>query len=334
MNQEPVQAGKTMPKIVEFFLTNRVPCAFAVVAMLTSGYWLDLLFGNIPLLGLLFVLAGLLLHLAVPGVFALVLLGGGLAYALQVGGIAALAVLLLSSGSVYAVLVFLALYVAIPVIVALAMQYRGLGRASWVLAVAMFVVVFAAILMSMETGSMQKYLLDMFKPVFDNMIAGLPAGETEAISSMRKLQDIMVQLFPGLLVFSLWLIWWGNVLYARTYASEYGFYQGDRGTMLQLLLPKQMVYMLFAFALLANMAAGDLQYIAINGLLVLAGLIAVQGTAVAHAWLKSRGMMNTIIVMYVMLFFWSAVILLFMLVGLLDIWFNFRRNIVPATGEK
>ncbi len=334
MNQEPELIGKSMPKMVEFFLTNRIPCAFMVVMMLTSAYWFNLLFANIPLLGFLLLLVGMVLHLAVPGVFALVLFGGGLTYSLQVGGIATLLLLLLSSGSFYAALVFISLFVVFPVMTALVMQYQGLGRASWMLAVAMLLIVMIALIIGMDAGGIKAFVSQMFKPMFDTMISNLPVGETEAIAQTRQLQSLMVQVFPGLLVFSLWLIWWGNILFARKYAMEYGFYRGDTSTMLQLFLPKQLVYALLVFAALSNLTDGDLQYVALNGLLVLAGLIAVQGTAVVHAWLKSRGMMNTIIVMYVMLFIWSFVIVFFMIVGLLDVWFNFRRNIVPATGEK
>ncbi|MDX8387560.1 MAG: DUF2232 domain-containing protein [Ghiorsea sp.] len=334
MNQEPEQNGKVMPKMVEFFLTKRVPCAFIVVAMLTSAYWFNVLFGEIPLLGFLFVLVGMLLHLAVPGVFALVLFGGGLAYSLQVGGIAALLILLLSSGSFYAVLIFFSLFVMVPVIAASVLQTKGLSQSAWILAVAMFVIVLVALMVGMDADGMKAFVSEQFKPMFDNMVTSLPVGETDAVESIRQLQNMMIQIFPGLLVLSFWMVWWSSILYARKYAKEYGFYQGDQSEMLQLFLPKQLVFGLLLFSALTIMADGDLQYIATNGLLVLSGLIAVQGIAVAHAWLKSRGMMNTIVVMYVMLFFWSVVVLVFMMIGLLDIWFNFRRNIVPATGGK
>ena len=333
MNQESVQSGKPMPKLVEFILTKQIPCAITVVLLLTSVYWLNLIFGN-SLLGALFMLLGTLLHLSVPAIFSLVLMGGGLTYALQVGGIAALGVLFISEGSFAATLVFAALYVVIPLMTAVLVQYRGLGKSSWLLAVSLFVVVLAGMMVGMEGEGMKAFIHELFKPMFDNMIANVPAGEVAAIESVQRLQEVLVQIFPGMMVLSLWLVWWSDVLLARKYAEEYGFYQGDRSDMLSFSLPSQLVFVLLLLAAVANLTEGDLQYLALNILLVLSGLISVQGTMVAHAWLKSRGMMNTIVVMYVMLFFWSVVILVFMLVGLLDIWFNFRRNTVSATGEK
>jgi len=335
MDHEPINNSIKMPKMVEFFLTNRLPCAFVVVMMLTSVYWFNILFGSIPLLGFLLVLVGMLLHLAVPSLFVLVLFGGGLTYCLQVAGITALSILVLSSGSINAMLIFLGLFVVIPVVTGLTLQRQGLSQASWLLSVALFILMMLVLLLATNTDhSAHGYVTELFKPMFDNMIAAVPAGETAALESIHQLQRVLVDTFPGLCVFSLWLLWWSNVLFARKLAEDYGFYQGDSNTMMTLALPKKVIVVLLVFIALSNMTSGDLQYLAINGLLVLAGLVAVQGVVVAHAWLKSREMLNTIVVMYVMLFFWSAVIVLYMIIGLLDIGFNFRRNMVSATGGK
>jgi hypothetical protein len=334
MNQDSAHNGTTMPRALDFFLTKRVPCALLAVMMLTSAYWFNVLFGNIPLLGFLFVLVGMLLHLAVPGLFALVMFGGGLKYSLQVGGIAALSVLLLSSGSFYAMLIFMALFVALPVMTAVVIQRQGLGKAAWLLALGLFLAVVLALTISSNAESIEAFVNQLFKPIFDNMVASLPPGETEAVLQIHQLQAMMVEIFPGILAFGLWVFWWGFILYARKTAVKYSFYQGDNSEILTLLLPKQLVYVLLVFIGLANIAAGDVQYVALNGVLVIAGLVSVQGVMVVHTWLKSREMLNTIIVMYVMLFFWSFIVVVFVLIGLLDIWFNFRRNLVSTTGEK
>ncbi len=334
MSQTPAPITTPMPKGVEFFLTKRVPCAFLVVMMLTSAYWLNMLFGNIPLLGFLAVLVGTLLNLAVPGLFALVLLGGGLKYSLQVGGIAAVSLLLLSSGNLYVVLLFLGLFVLLPVMIAVVMQRQGLGQAAWLLSLGLFFGVILALLLSSDAASLEVFVNQLFKPLFENMIASLQPGEVDAIAQIQQLQKMMAEIFPGLLVLGLWVSWWGDIIFARKIAIKYGFYQGNVDEMLTLFLPKQLMYILLVVVGLANITTGDIQYLTINASLVLAGLVAVQGVMVAHAWLKSRDMLNAIVVMYVVLFFWSFVVVLFVLIGLLDIWFNFRRNMVSTTGEK
>jgi len=334
MNQDSEHSHVTMPKLVDFFLTNRVPCAAMVVLMLTAAYGFSLLFGNLPVVGFLMVVVGMLLHLAVPSVFALVLFGGGLLYSLQVGVIAAAFILFLSSGSMYLTLLFFVVFVVASSLTASVTQRQGLGQAAWVLAVLLFTVVILALMIAMDTTGIQSFVSELFKPMFDDMVKSVPAAEIEAMESVRQLQGWVVKIFPGLLVFTLWVVWWGNIVYARKVAKQYHFYQGNESGMLEFTLPSVLVYVWLVFAAVTLLATGDLQYIASNGLLVLSGLVAVQGVMVAHAWFKSRNMVNTIIVMYVMLFFWSAVVMLFMVVGLLDFWFKFRRNMVSTTGEK
>jgi len=67
---------------------------------------------------------------------------------------------------------------------------------------------------------------------------------------------------------------------------------------------------------------------------MLGGLLALQGVSVAHLWIRARGMRVTLFVMYLLLLIWSAMVLPFIIVGLLDIWFDFRRNSVSANGEE
>ncbi|WP_038250100.1 DUF2232 domain-containing protein [Ghiorsea bivora] len=334
MNQGTEQKPVALPKLADFFLTNRVPCAAMVVVMLTAAYGFSVLFGNLPIIGFLMLMVGMLLHLAVPSVFALILFGGGLFYSLQVGAIASALILFLSSGNMYVTLLFFVVFAVTPALTAKTMQREGLGQAAWVLAIVLFTVVILTLMIAMDTTGIQAFVSELFKPMFDDMMKSAPVSETQALDAIRQLQSWVVKIFPGLLVFSLWFVWWGNIVYARKTAKRYGFYQGNENGMLDFALPTLLIYVWIAFAAMAWLATGDLQYIAMNGLLVLSGLVAVQGVMVAHAWFESRNMVNTIIVMYVMLFFWSAVIILFIVVGLLDFWFNFRRNMVSTTGEK
>jgi len=334
MNQEPAPQGIAMPKVVEMFLTNRVLCAVLAVMMLSSAYWFDMLFGNLRMIAFIFLLVGVVLHLAVPSLFAVVMLGGGLKYSLQVGAIAALLLLALSSGSVYTSVVFLMLFVLLPVFAAQTMQRQGLGQAAWLLVLVLFFVIAVAMMFGASPLGLEVFVHQQFQSVFDGMIARIPPEAKEDIVSMHALQDMMVKVFPGFFVLGLWLLWWGDLILAQKVALKYGFYQGVNVDVLSFTLPKTLVFVLLVFMAFANMAADNLQYLAFSGALVLAGLMALQGVIVGHAWMKSRSMGSAIIVMYVMLFFWSFVIVIFTFIGLLDIWFNFRRKFISTTGEK
>jgi len=74
-----------------------------------------------------------------------------------------------------------------------------------------------------------------------------------------------------------------------------------------------------------------LHYIAVNAAILIGGLLAAQGVAVGHSWLKAKGMLLSIAMMYFMLIIWSILIIPFVIIGLMDIWFDYRRNI-PAVG--
>ncbi|HID37109.1 MAG TPA: DUF2232 domain-containing protein [Ghiorsea sp.] len=334
MSQEPLPKGVEMPRALDLFLTNRVLCAVLAVWMLTAVYWVNILFGNLGLIAFVLLIVGVLLHLIVPSLFALISLGGGVKFSLQTGAIAAVLLLLLLSGSVSTVVVFMLLFVLLPVFAAQTMQRKGLGQAGWVLALVLFVGFASAMVVGASPQGLEVFVQQQFKPVFDEMIAGMPAGANADIAAMQNLQVMMVKVFPGFFILGLWFIWWTDLIYARNIAQKYGFYQGDEGNILSFSLPSMLAYVLLILLGVANLAAGDLQYIALSGVIVLAGLAAVQGVVVVHAWFKSKEMANTIIVMYVMLFFWSFVVVVFSLIGLLDMWFNFRRKFISATGEK
>ncbi|MDX8383699.1 MAG: DUF2232 domain-containing protein, partial [Ghiorsea sp.] len=281
MSQEPTPNVQAMPKMLELFLTNRLPCALLVVLMLTSVYWFNVLFGNVPVVGFLMLLLGSVLMMSVPIVFALVLFGGGLNFTMQVAGIVALAVFILSSGSLNLALAILLSCAVIPVFSALRMQREdGFHQSAWSLAVGLLVFTFIAMWFTSDAG-IKDWMQQMLAPMFDDMLASVPVGETEVLLSIQSLRDVMVMIFPGLMVFSLWLTWWGNILFARKLAKKYGFYRGDECSMLYFRLPTKLVYALLVLLALTNMASGDIQYVAMNTLLVLAGLIAVQGIAVA-----------------------------------------------------
>ncbi|MDQ7003838.1 MAG: DUF2232 domain-containing protein [Ghiorsea sp.] len=334
MSQEPLPQGIAMPKVLDLFLTNRVLCAVLSVFMLTSAYWFNVLFGNLGFIALIFLLVGVLLHLAVPSLFALISLGGGSKFGLQTGAIAGGLLLLILSGSMGVVVVFMLLFVLLPIVVARTMQRKGLGQAGWILALVMFIGFATAMLFNAGPEGMELLVQQQFKPVFDEMLAGIPPEAKSDLASMQSLQATMVSVFPGLFILGLWFVWWTGLMYARNVAQKYGFYQGDGRDTLSFALPNIVAYVLLLFLAFANLATGNLQYLALSGVIVLAGLLAVQGVMVVHAWLKSREMINTIVVMYIMLFFWSFVVVVFTLIGLLDMWFNFRRKLISATGEK
>jgi len=99
-------------------------------------------------------------------------------------------------------------------------------------------------------------------------------------------------------------------------------------------LPRKGAYGFMLLMVVASFAGGTPQYLAVNAGLVFAGLLAAQGLAVVHTWLYAKRLQIAAIVMYVMLLIQPVMVLPFAMIGLLDIWFDYRRNIIPADGGR
>ena len=339
-NQPP--ALQPMPKLVSFILTHRLPCATLMLVMLMSAIWLPLLTqGFPPFLLLLVTMAGLTIHMLVPGLVALVTFGGGLIFASHVSAITAVAVILITGFSFVPGLIVFVAYGLLPILGALLMmrpdgvkqsaQWMGLGLGGLIL----IALTIAGIMHDVGIKEWVNMLLaPMFEGVEQQMTATgqVPGTDHEAAQMIEQGRQMMVAILPGLMALGLWLTWWSNLVFARHYASKYDFYQGDTANLLTLHFGKSIAYLFLALLLLMNFTGGgDLQYLASNAAILTGGMLAMQGVAVGHSWLKAKGMMLSIAMMYLMLLIWSVMIIPFVIIGLLDIWFDYRRKI-PAVG--
>ncbi|MES0371978.1 MAG: DUF2232 domain-containing protein [Mariprofundaceae bacterium] len=322
--------------IAQFVLTRRIPCASVALVMFTAIIW-GAVTGGIPLLAVVLSLIGLTLHMLTPALFALIVFGGGLIYALQVAAIAALAVTVITSFSLMSGIVFMLLYATLPALAATSLgRIEGMGRSAQQLAFGLFLAVIAALLAGAGSQGvdMHTFVGQLIGPFFNDLASSIPVGETAALDAIEQAKVVTAWALPGFLAFGLWMVWWMNILLARKIAVTYGFFRGDHSEMLMIRFSKAAGIALIVATLLANVTGGSVQYIAISTSIMLAGLLALQGVSVAHVWIRARGMQMTLVVMYLLLMIWSAMIIPFIIAGLLDIWFDFRRKILSTNGEE
>jgi len=332
--QTPGGTARLHP-VAAFVLSRQLPCALLLWCMLGGFVLLAGLLREIPLLGLLAMLAALTLNILAPALIALITFGGGITFALQVVLLASLGITALAGFAIVpGIWTFVDYGLATIVAAALFMRQDGLNKSAsalaWIIggsvALGLFIGAVGAQL------SMQDYVARLLDPLFANM--HLPTDGDETRLLLDRSQAMIAQVLPGLLAWGMWAAWWGNIVLARTMAQRYGFYQGATHRVLALRFGRPLAYAFLLALLLANFGAGDLRYVAVNAALLIGGLLAAQGIVVAHSWLKAREMQLLIGLMYLMLFIWSAMIIPFVIVGLLDIWFDFRRNNDPAHGGK
>jgi len=333
MMEEP----RSLSPIASFILTKHLACAALALLLLTSIVWLPALFGSLPLLALLFSFIAVLLHMLTPALFATIFMGGGMRYTLQVSAIVALAVTVLSGFDPLLGALVALLYCVLPALAAGSLlQENGVSRSASQLAFGIFLAVTAALIMGGQSQdlSLQGFVNQLLAPIFEAMKNGANQGTAGQLDpkALEQTRQLLSWVMPGLMAFSLWLVWWANVLLARKLAMRYGFYTGDAGTLLSVRFGKPMGYALMLSLILANIDAGSAQYLAASLALMLAGVLSVQGIAVAHVWLKARELQIVIAMMYVLLFIWFMMVIPFIILGLLDIWFDYRRNENPTLG--
>ncbi len=321
--------------IASFILTRRLPCAALMVLMLMAVVWLPGLFLGLPFLASLTMALGVGIHILTPGLMALVTFGGGSLYALQVAGIAGIAVSAISGFEPVPGLVVVTLYGLLPIAAAVAlMREDGVRRSAQYLALGLGLAVLAGLMIggASQGTALVEVVDQLLAPVFDAMQKQLAGRDPAQLQVLQQARQMTTLILPGIMALGLWFTWWGDVVFARAMAQRYGFYRGHAGELLDLRFGKGVAYAFLLLLALANLGEGDAQFVAVNAVILLGGMLAAQGVAVGHSWLKVRGMTLAIGLMYIMLLFWSVMIIPFVIVGLLDIWFDYRRTMAAPGG--
>ncbi len=333
--QDQTPAPQVMPPVVSFVLTHRLPCATLMLAMLMSAIWLPGLGGGAPgFLAMLLTTAGLSLHILAPALIALVTFGGGIAFGVYVAALAGAGVAVISGFALMPGIVVFVLYGLIPIMGALLMMRSdGVRRSAQYMAFGLGALTLLGLAIAAGSQGMgiQELINSLLKPLFDSVQQQVPTSEPQAVQMLEQSRRMMVEIMPGLMALGIWFAWWGDIVLARNVARRYGFYRGESTSLLELGFGKPVAYLFLAVMVLLNLGSGELHYIAVNTAILTGGLLAVQGIAVGHSWLKAKNMLLSIALMYLMLIIWSILIIPFVIIGLMDIWFDYRRN-MPAVG--
>ena len=322
-----------MHPAMAYMLSRELPCAILLLCMLGGFVVFAGLLHEVPLIGLLASLLAIALNMLAPALIALITFGGGMGFALKVTGIAALGISALAGFSWQPGLWVFVVY-GLTTIAGASMFITTDGirksAATIALMLAACVGIGLAASAAVEGISMQAYAEKLVAPFFSGL--QLPENNAEMHAMLTRSQTMVAHILPGLLAWGMWAAWWGNIVLARTIALRYGFYQGAKHDVLSLSFGKPLAYLFILVLTAANFGGGDIRFLGVNAALLIGGLLAVQGIVVVHSWFKARQMQLLISLMYLMLFVWSAMIVPFVIVGLMDIWFDFRRNIGPAHG--
>ncbi len=311
-----------MPSAAKWVLTHRLPCALVAALMFGATLRFAGTGLSIPLL---------VLHLLTPALFALITLGGGATFGTQVAVLAAVLVSIAAHASLEPGLMLLTLYGLLPVLAAFSLNRAGgVSRSAQHLAIGLGTAMLGVLMMlaSSQDVTVRVFVGHALSPLFDAM----REQRTMDAALFQRIRHITVWIFPGLMALSLWLVWWGNVLLARSVAMYYGFFRGDVRPVSVLKLDLKVAYLFLALVVAGAAAHGTVQYLAVNTDLLIAGLLSAQGLAVAHTWLQIRRMKMLAVLIYIVLLIQPVLVLPFTIIGLFDIWFDYRRNMIPENG--
>ena len=310
---------QSLPRRLEAVLANRFGSAALLVLFFSVAVWFPtMVAGNIPILAAILALT---LHLMTMILFSCLCYGGGSRYGFEVGLLATLGVFLVSTWNVDITLVFLLAYVLVPLsISSLIMVKDGLNRSLGLLS-ACCCVLFILISMQSDVPGIVKQSIAL---QFDMIHTQQMGGDASVRDALQRMQELIELFLPAVLMQAAWLVWLWSMLAGRWVAWRYCFYSGDLTTMSSFGMSRNFAVLLFVLLTVAVSVTGDIHYIALSLLLFIAGLFSFQGVIVAREWLRKRNSNFAVGVMYIVLFIQPLMLIPFVLIGLLDVHFDYR----------
>jgi uncharacterized protein YybS (DUF2232 family) len=163
--------------------------------------------------------------------------------------------------------------------------------------------------------------------------AGFGLDQQAALEAIPQTIPVFIRLLPGATLVSLLLVTWLNILVARRFCAVRRLPLPSWTPWSHWKAPEPLVWLVIATGCLLVLPSKGMALVGSNLLLGLSAVYLFQGLAVAvfylHRW-EVAPFLRAII--FALLLLQPFVTLLVMLVGLFDLWLNFRR--LPSSGAQ
>jgi len=317
-----VTQQRSLPRLLEAVLANRFSSAVLLVVTFAAAVWGPVMIaGSHPIIASFL---ALLLHFITMVLFCCIYYGGGTRHAWHVGLLATVAVFFVSEWDEKITLVFLLAYIAIPWLASsLLMMKHGLSRSITFLSVCccLLFLIFAAL------SDVQALLTQSIAPLFDAVRAQqAELGGKTTLQAVAEMENLTVLLMPAALMQAMLFMWLFSMLVGRWFALRYQFYSGDVSQLSSFRMDRSSIAVLSVLLMVVFLFSDYLYYIALSLLLFVAGLFSFQGVIVAREWLKKRNSDFAVGVMYVILLIQPMMLIPFVMIGLLDVHYDYRRT--------
>ena len=143
---------------------------------------------------------------------------------------------------------------------------------------------------------------------------------------IEPLVDGLIRIFPGLMIMGTVLVSWANFLMARIFLMKRGLMSPDESDLRKWQAPEQLVWLLIASGFALFLFSGTASSLGLNGLIVFGLVYFFQGLAIVAFWLDRKKAPRFFRVLtYTLIALQQYLTLGVALLGLFDMWIDFRK---------
>ncbi|ABK44959.1 hypothetical protein Mmc1_2459 [Magnetococcus marinus MC-1] len=165
-----------------------------------------------------------------------------------------------------------------------------------------------------------------------------PEQQAAFVNAVEQIVHTMRYLFAALVVLAWFLIQTLNLHLSRVMLSAQGAWHGEGEEALRALrLPQFWVWVVLLLVTFSYVGTGSLQQVAVNLLIFSLIPYLFQGWAVLDSWFRFKRIKRAIRLLFwamVLLFWLQQFMLMLVLMGLFDTWFDFRQKMVESQNRE
>lgn len=198
-----------------------------------------------------------------------------------------------------------------------------------VLSSSILVVLFYSNITGIQVGSLvSAYIiknLELTLELYKNM--GMPEENIHMISSsMESFQYVLIRIFPALAIASTLFIIWTSLMLAKPLLKTRNLFYPDFGQLNLWKTPEYLVWIAIACGILLLIPDRAVRLMGINGIIILMTIYFFQGMAIVSFYFAKKQFPRLLrFFLYTLIAIWQVILLIVVILGFFDIWFNFRK---------
>lgn len=198
-----------------------------------------------------------------------------------------------------------------------------------VLSSSILVVLFYSNITGIQVGSLvSAYIiknLELTLELYKNM--GMPEENIHMISSsMESFQYVLIRIFPALAIASTLFIIWTSLMLSKPLLKTKNLFYPDFGQLNLWKTPEYLVWIAIACGILLLIPDRAVRLMGINGIIILMTIYFFQGMAIVSFYFAKKQFPRLLrFFLYSLIAIWQVILLIVVILGFFDIWFNFRK---------